>query len=75
MKLTIELSNISELERILVLFKTLELENVKIVSPNFSLSSPIQKGNKKINPRGLFGIWKDNPKNIEEIRRAAWKRN
>jgi len=47
------------------LLKTYKFENIKETSYNITLSSKIQKGNKKINPTELFGIWKDNPKTLE----------
>jgi len=36
---------------------------------------PITKGDKKLNPTALFGIWENKPRNIQEIRRQDWKRN
>jgi hypothetical protein len=35
----------------------------------------ITKGDKSIDPKPLFGIWKDNPRNLEEIRKKDWTRN
>lgn len=35
----------------------------------------IDKGDKKINPNDLFGMWKDHPRNLDDIRSAAWKRD
>lgn len=35
----------------------------------------ITKGDKSIDPKALFGIWVDDPRNIEEIRKKAWRRN
>ena len=74
MKLTIEISNTQENEKLFELFNTLHHENDNIISNNNPLPN-INKGNKKINPKELFGIWRDNPKTIEEIREKSWKRN
>jgi hypothetical protein len=35
----------------------------------------ITKGDKSVNPRELIGIWKDSPRNLEEIRKKNWTRN
>ena len=35
----------------------------------------ITKGIKKIDPTALFGIWKNKPRNIQDIRQQNWKRN
>ena len=32
----------------------------------------ITKGDKSVDPTALFGIWKDNPRTLEEIRKDAW---
>jgi len=37
-------------------------------------SIPITRGNKKINPKSLFGIWSKKPGDIEAIRKQAWER-
>jgi len=36
---------------------------------------PITKGNKKLDPTALFGIWKNKPHNLQDIRQQDWKRN
>ncbi len=36
---------------------------------------PITKGDKKLNPTALFGIWENKPRNIQDIRGQDWKRN
>ena len=33
---------------------------------------PIRRGNKAEDPTALFGIWKDRPRTLEEIRRRNW---
>jgi len=40
-----------------------------------SIELPIIKGDKKLNPTALFGIWENKPRNIEDIRKQNWKRN
>jgi hypothetical protein len=35
----------------------------------------ITKGDKSIDPAGLFGIWAGSPRNLQEIRQKAWERN
>jgi hypothetical protein len=34
----------------------------------------ITKGDKSIDPNGLFGLWKDQPRNLTDIRKQAWQR-
>jgi len=34
----------------------------------------ITKGDKSIDPSGLFGLWKDQPRNLTDIRKQAWQR-
>lgn len=36
---------------------------------------PIERPKKNADIMALAGIWKDNPRSIEEIREKAWKRN
>lgn len=35
----------------------------------------ITYGDKDIDPSSLFGIWKENPRKLENIRKKAWQRN
>ncbi|MDX2302392.1 MAG: hypothetical protein NW226_06305 [Microscillaceae bacterium] len=74
MKITIELNTWIELESVLTLLSTLPLEGIQIQAdkPNHL---PIQKGDKSLDGKALFGIWKDKPRSIEEIRNASWTRN
>lgn len=74
MRVTLEIADFDEMEKLLSLFQTMKLENIKIISPKNEIKSNILKGNKTINPKELFGIWKDTPRNIEEIRTKAWDR-
>lgn len=71
MTVTFEISNSDEMEKLVSFFKVVKPENIQIIS---ELKPNIKKGDKSIDPKGLFGIWKDNPKSIEEIRSNAWQR-
>jgi hypothetical protein len=77
MRVTIETTNIKELELLMRLLQELNLENVKVIESTEikELKSSIVKGDKSIDPSGLFGIWKSNPRTIEEIRSKSWDRN
>jgi len=74
MTVTIETSGIQEVEQLLVLLKTLNIKNIKIQSLPSIPQPNITRGDKTIDPKQLFGIWKDNPRTIEQIRSMAWKR-
>jgi hypothetical protein len=74
MKITIEIDSKSELDKLSTLFETFNINTIKVVSPDDSLT-PIIKGDKKIDPKSLFGIWAGKPRSLENIRKAAWQRN
>ena len=74
MRITLEITNLSEIEKLFSFFQTVKLDDIQVISEDLRLKPKIQKGNKHLNPKELFGIWKENPKNIEEIRANAWKR-
>jgi hypothetical protein len=50
----------------------MKLQNIKIVSSQDDLKPNILKGNKSLNPKELFGIWKNKPKNLKDIRSESW---
>ena len=80
MRVTIETTNIKELELLMRLLQELNLENIRVVElPEIQsvqeLGPSISKGDKSIDPSGLFGIWEKNPRTIEEIRGKSWDRN
>ena len=75
MTITIETSGIQEVEELLKLLKSLNIKNIKVQTSSASPHPAITKGDKKLDPKALFGIWKDNPRTIEQIRSTAWKRN
>ncbi|GGH11766.1 hypothetical protein [Mucilaginibacter phyllosphaerae] len=71
MKITIEIDTKSELEKLTAFFKTFKIERVKLVADE---NSAITRGDKSIDPSSLFGIWAKQPKTLDDIRNAAWKR-
>ena len=71
MRITIEIDSKNEMEKLSALFKT--FSTLRVVSSDEG-NAPIIKGDKKINPKGLFGIWAKTPKSLENIRRDAWQR-
>jgi len=75
MKVTIEVASYTELEKLLLFFKSLDLKSVNVVTSFDKPTPTITKGDKSIDPTGLFGIWKDAPRTLEQIRETAWKRD
>ena len=75
MTVTIETSGIQEVEQLLQVLKSLNIKTIKVQSSPVSLRPTITKGDKKLDPKQLFGIWENNPRTIEQIRSTAWKRN
>jgi len=73
MKLTIEIDNKNELEKLKALFKLFKIDKVKVIS-NDNQAIPVIKGDKKLDPKSLFNIWADKPRSLETIRKAAWQR-
>jgi hypothetical protein len=72
MKLTVEISDESEIEKLLSYLKSQKINSYHIGSesvPN------VGKGDKSISPKEFFGVWKNTPKKLEVIRANAWKRN
>lgn len=82
MKVTIEVSSQSELEKIIVFFQTLKLDSIRVITDSFvpkpkksnKKAMKITRGDKSLDPSELFGMWKDNPQSIDAIRQKAWKR-
>jgi hypothetical protein len=75
MTVTIETAGFQELEQLLTLLKSLNFNQIKIKAEPTAIRPAITKGDKKIDPTALFGIWKDNPRSLEAIRQQAWTRN
>lgn len=73
MKVTIEVDDQHKLETLMEWLrenKFLDEITVKSTKPDYMPT--ITKGDKSIDPTALFGIWKDNPRTLEEIRKDAW---
>lgn len=75
MTITIETSGTQEIEQLLQLLKSLNIKNINIKEVSQKRQPVITKGDKKLNPRELFGIWQGNPRTLEQVRSEAWKRN
>ena len=82
MKLTIEVSSQTELEKIIVFFQTLKLDSIRVINDTL-MTKPkkrnkkamkITKGDKSLDPSDLFGMWQNSPQSIEVIRQKAWQR-
>ncbi|MBK8042283.1 MAG: hypothetical protein IPN20_00880 [Haliscomenobacter sp.] len=74
MRITIEAVDILEVEKIIFLLKSLNIKSVEVTTAPVRQSPSITKGNKTIDPAPLFGLWEDDPRSIEAIRAANWKR-
>lgn len=75
MRVTIEIDHKSELDKLKALFDTLKINMVSVVSESEKGTSiPIIKGNKRLDPKALFGIWSGQPKSLAQIRKDAWER-
>jgi len=67
----IEPSTTVELERLITMLNTMEIGNFEITE----IPQPsITKGDKSLDPTGLFGIWKDAPRQLADVRTQAWTR-
>lgn len=73
MKVTIEIDNKSELEKLSALFKAFKINMVKVITDE-GAAIPVTKGDKKIDPTSLFNIWADEPRTLKAIRKAGWQR-
>ena len=57
-----------------------KIEEIVGLMKNFYLSAEnkpqpsITKGDKSIDPNSLFGLWKDQPRNLTDIRKQGWQR-
>jgi hypothetical protein len=77
MKITIELTSVSEFEKIMAFLKSLGLPDITVSAPAKTKSLPPnwELGDKSLDPEALFGMWKDAPRDLQELRSSAWKRN
>lgn len=73
MRITIEVDSKREMDKLSAFLKTFNVNTVKVLTTD-ERAANIKKGNKKIDPKDLFGIWADEPRSIDDIRRAAWQR-
>lgn len=73
MRITIEIASKTELNKLSALLKSFKINTVKIISADTAI--PINKGDKKIDPNSLFGIWANKPRSLENIRKDAWQRD
>ncbi|MFB9842674.1 hypothetical protein [Mucilaginibacter ginsenosidivorans] len=72
MKITIEIDSKSELDKLSALFKTFKINTVKVIS--IDENALLIKGDKKIDPKELFGMWAEKPRSLDNIRKTAWQR-
>lgn len=75
MTVTIETSGIQEIEQLLKVLKSLDIKNISIKEIPPKRQPVITKGDKKLDPKELFGIWQSSPRTLEQVRSAAWERN
>jgi len=73
MKITIEIDSKNEMEKLSALFREFDISKVSVI-PTDNKTMPLTKGDKKIDPTGLFGIWAKKPRTLEAIRKAAWSK-
>lgn len=73
MKITIEVNDDNKLKRLIEWLRENKfLDEIIVKSEALDYMPTITKGDKSIDPRALEGIWKDNPRTLEDIRREAW---
>lgn len=72
--ITIETSGAEEVEQLLRVLKSLNIGHVHIQDAMLSRRPVIVKGDKKLDPKGLMGIWRNQPRTSEQIRALAWER-
>ena len=75
MQLTIDVQNDDKLEKLLLILKELNMEFSLKKKPTAKRKIPIVRGDKSVDPEAMFGIWKDNPITLAEIRERNWNRN
>ena len=73
MKVTIEVDDQDKLETLMEWLRENKfIDELSIKASRGDSIPEITKGNKSADPTALFGIWKDNPRTLEEIRKDAW---
>lgn len=73
MKVVIEIENSEEWK--VVQNSLFVLRSTRKAQKLLPTPSVIQKGNKKLNPEILFGLWTDSPVNLSDLRKKIWKQN
>lgn len=75
MRVTIEIDHKSELDKLKALFKTLKINKVSVLPESETKNHiPLRKGDKRIDPKELFGIWSTEPRDLDTIRKSGWDR-
>ncbi len=74
MTITIEVADSREAAQVLQLLKSLNISSVLVQEVAPRRGPTITPIDYSIDPRALFGIWKDQPRTIEQVRKG-WKRN
>lgn len=73
MKITIETDDQRKLETLIEWLQANKfLDEISVNVESNSAKPTITKGDKRVDPTALFGIWKDNPRTLDEIREEAW---
>ncbi|MBK7406575.1 MAG: hypothetical protein IPJ40_00015 [Saprospirales bacterium] len=72
MRITIETESALELEQILQLLKKMHIKSIQVSSELEGKHPIVTKGDKNIDPTPLWGIWKDQVRDLGEIRKANW---
>ena len=75
MKVIIETQSPAELEQLLLLLRQLGIGSFQVVEKEEPARLPVTEGDKSIDPTDLFGIWKEEPRTIGDIRAKGWNRN
>lgn len=74
MRVIIEITDNEEIKQLMALLRELGIDNYNIIEKRDENSS-ISYGDRDIDPSELFGIWKDSPRKIDEIREEGWNRS
>lgn len=73
MKITIETDDQRKLETLIEWLQTNKfLDEITVNVESNNAKPVITKGDKQVDPTALFGIWKDSPRTLDEIREEAW---
>jgi len=76
MRIIIETENMGEIEQLVKLLKQLRIDSFSVEGLNEEVQAPvITKGDKDIDPSDLLGLWKENPRTVEDLRKDAWNRD